>query len=143
MAQNQTTFSDRIQRIEQTRSSGFFGRKRARRVNTGVVVHPDGFERPILAPRRHLRFGFPLKGVILAAVAMVLVKAYLMWFLGNDVYGTAVAQLLAGNQFERAAGLILAPDQISLWLVDGYQAIYRFVVSLATALEETVLPYIA
>jgi hypothetical protein len=63
------------------------------------------------------------------------VKGYLIWTLGDDVYGAAVAQLLSGNQFERAAGLILAPDAVSLWIVDAYQQIYRFIVSVATALE--------
>ena len=48
----------------------------------------------------------------------------------------AVSQLLSGNQFERAAGLVLAPDMVSLWLVDVYQHIYRFIVSVATALEK-------
>jgi hypothetical protein len=101
----------------------------------GVVVHPDGFVQTITAKPRRLRFGFPIKGVIFASVLAVLVKGYLIWTLGDDVYGAAVAQLLGGNQFERAAGLILAPDAISLWIVDAYQQIYRFIVSVATALE--------
>ncbi|KPQ15528.1 MAG: hypothetical protein HLUCCO18_11960 [Rhodobacteraceae bacterium HLUCCO18] len=94
-----------------------------------------------MAPRpRRLRFGFPVKGVIFASVAAVLVKAYLIWTLGDDVYGAAVSQLLSGNQFERAAGLVLAPDMVSLWLVDAYQYIYRFIVSVATALETGTFP---
>jgi len=52
----------------------------------------------------------------------------------------AVSQLLSGNQFERAAGLVLAPDMVSLWLVDAYQYIYRFIVSVATALETGTFP---
>lgn len=143
MAQNQTTFSDRLQRIEDTRRGGVFSRRRKRREKSGVVVHPDGFVQPILAPRRRLRFGFPIKGVIFAGAILVLVKAYLMWMLGDDVYGAAVAELLAGNQLERGAGLILAPDLVSNWLVDVYQTIYRFIGSIVTAVEETVLPYLA
>jgi hypothetical protein len=68
------------------------------------------------------------------------VKGYLIWTLGDDVYGAAVAQLLGGSQFERAAGLILAPDAVSLWIVDAYQQIYRFIVSVATALETGTFP---
>jgi hypothetical protein len=134
MAQNQTTFSDRVQRIGSVRATGK-SRRDERSAEHGVVVHPDGFVQTITAKPRRLRFGFPIKGVIFASVLAVLVKGYLIWTLGDDVYGAAVAQLLGGNQFERAAGLILAPDAISLWIVDAYQQIYRFIVSVATALE--------
>lgn len=142
MAQNQTTFSDRVQRIEGERA-GAFTRRRAHGEDRGVVVHPDGFVQSITPRSRRLRFGFPLKGVIFASVIAVLVKAYLIWTLGDDVYGAAVAQLLSGSQFERAAGLILAPDTVSLWLVDAYQQIYRFIVSVATALETGTFPNLA
>jgi hypothetical protein len=78
--------------------------------------------------------------VIFASVVAILVKGYLIWTLGDDVYGAAVSQLLSGNQFERAAGLVLAPDAVSLWIVDAYQQIYRFIVSVATALETGTFP---
>jgi hypothetical protein len=141
MAQNQTTFSDRVQRIEGIRAAGgVFSRGRNRGKDRGVVVHPDGFVQTMAPRSRRLRFGFPLKGVIFASVLAVLVKAYLIWTLGDDVYGAAVSQLLAGSQFERAAGPILAPDAVSLWIVDAYQQIYRFIVSVATALETGTFP---
>jgi hypothetical protein len=143
MARNQTTFSDRVQRIEGTRANGGFSRRRGGGETAGVVVHPDGFVQSMAPRPRRLRFGFPLKGVIFASVVAVLVKAYLIWTLGDDVYGAAVAQLLSGTQFERAAGLILAPDTVSLWLVDAYQYIYRFIVSVATALETGTFPDLA
>jgi hypothetical protein len=118
-----------------------FRRDRSVATIRGIVVHPDGFVQTMTAPRpRRLRFGFPIKGVIFASVLAVLVKAYLIWTLGDDVYGAAVAQLLSGSQFERAAGLILAPDAVSLWIVDAYQQIYRFIVSVATALETGTFP---
>jgi hypothetical protein len=66
-----------------------------------------------------------------------------MWTLGDDVYGAAVSQLLNGNQFERAAGLILAPDLLSNRIVDAYQYIYRVIVSVATALETGTFPALA
>jgi hypothetical protein len=139
MAQNQTTFSDRVQRIGDVRT-GKVARSHVRGEEHGVVVHPDGFVQTITARPRRLRFGFPLKGVIFASVVAILVKGYLIWTLGDDVYGAAVAQLLGGSQFERAAGLILAPDAVSLWIVDAYQQIYRFIVSVATALETGTFP---
>src|SRR6056297_11991 len=143
MARNQTTFSDRVQRIEGSRTNGLFSRRRDGREAAGVVVHPDGFVQSMAPRSRRLRFGFPVKGVIFASVVAVLVKAYLIWTLGDDVYGAAVAPLLSGTQFERAAGLILAPDTVSLWLVDAYQQIYRFIVSVATALETGTFPDLA
>ncbi|MDG4648212.1 hypothetical protein P6F26_07130 [Roseibacterium sp. SDUM158017] len=108
-----------------------------------MVVHPDGFARPFATRSRRLRFGFPIKGLILATVVTILVKAYLIWTLGDDVYGAAVSQLLAGNQFERAAGLVLAPDQVSVLVVDLFQYVYRLLGVVATALMEGTLPDLA
>ena len=142
MAQNQTTFSDRVGRIEGVRPVKS-ARRAQRGEDHGVVVHPDGFTQTITARPKRLRFGFPIKGVIFASILAILVKGYLIWTLGDDVYGAAVAQLLSGNQFERAAGLILAPDTVSLWVVDAYQQIYRFIVSVATALETGTFPNFA
>jgi hypothetical protein len=142
MAQNQTTFSDRVQRIEGGRSV-----RASLRRNNGhdhlPVVHPDGFSQSFTPRPRRLRFGFPIKGVLFASVFAVLVKGYLIWTLGDEVYGAAVAQLLSGNQFERAAGLVLAPDMVSLWIVDAYQHVYRFIVSVATALQTGTFPEVA
>lgn len=127
MAENQTSFSDRLKRIEDTRATGgIFSRRRTRPVETSLVVHPDGYVQQVNATGKRLRFAFPFKGVVLAGVLMVLTKAYLIWALGDEVYGAAVLQLLNGNQLERAAGLVLAPDQVSNWLVDVYQEIYRY-----------------
>jgi hypothetical protein len=141
MAQNQTTFSDRVQRIEGDGTSRL-GRRRDAfvvRIMVSSFILTALFKPSQHRPRR-LRFGFPIKGVIFASILAILVKGYLIWTLGDDVYGAAVAQLLSGNQFERAAGLILAPDAVSLWIVDAYQQIYRFIVSVATALETGTFP---
>lgn len=142
MAQNQTTFSDRVGRIGNARAASRSGRGN-RGADHGVVVHPDGFTQTITPRPKRLRFGFPLKGVIFASVVAVLVKGYLIWTLGDDVYGAAVAQLLNGNGLERAAGLVLAPDAVSLFVVDAFQQIHRFVVSVATALETGAFPGVA
>jgi hypothetical protein len=143
MAGNQTTFSDRLARIETTRRGDSRGRRRGKPREPKILIHADGVVQPTVRRSRHLRFGFPIKGVILSAVLSVLVKGYLMWTLGDDVYGLAVAELLAGNQFERAAGLVLLPDAVSNAVVDLYQYAYRFLVSLATALETGTFPALA
>ncbi|AHM04222.1 hypothetical protein roselon_01859 [Roseibacterium elongatum DSM 19469] len=64
---------------------------------------------------------------MLAFALIVAVKAFLMSAIGMEAYGAAVAQLLAGSDLERVAGLILAPDAVSLWVVDGYEAVSRLV----------------
>jgi hypothetical protein len=80
MAQNQTTFSDRVQRIEVIVAR--YSRRVDRGEDHGVVVHPDGFVQTITAAPARLRFGFPIKGVIFASVLAILVKGYLIWTLG-------------------------------------------------------------
>jgi hypothetical protein len=142
MAQNQTTFSDRVQRIGGDRSARPT-LQRDRKEDHVAVVHPDGFSQSFSPRPRRLRFGFPFKGVLFASVFAILVKGYLIWTLGDEVYGAAVSQLLGGNQFERAAGLVLAPDVVSLWIVDAYQQVYRFIVSVATAVQTGTFPEFA
>lgn len=135
MAGNQTTFSDRLERIEKCRRGDVRDRRRGKRREHSILIHADGVAQVRPTPARHLRFGFPIIGVTLSCVAAVLVKGYLIWTLGDDVYGLAVAELLAGNAFERAAGLVLIPDAVSMAVVDVYQYLYRLLVSIVTALE--------
>ncbi len=104
-----------------------------------IVVHADGVERATFT-RRGLRFGFPLKGVIVATLVTIFVKGYLIWTLGDEVYGAAVAELLAGNRFQQAAGLVLKPDLASLAVVDVFQYVYRAIMSIGTALDAARLP---
>jgi hypothetical protein len=135
MAGNQTTFSDRLERIEKCRRGDARDRRRGKRREDSIVIHADGVVQTRPTSTRRLRFGFPFVGVALSCLAAVLVKGYLIWTLGDDVYGLAVAELLAGNAFERAAGLVLVADALSLAVVDVYQYLYRLLVSIATALE--------
>jgi hypothetical protein len=143
MAGNQTTFPDRLARIERARRGESRGRRRLKGNARQLLIHADGVVQPTSTRPRHIRFGFPIKGVLLSAVAAVLVKGYLIWTLGDDVYGLAVAELLAGNQLERAAGLILVPDALSNAVVDLYQYFYRVLMSVATALETGTFPAFA
>jgi hypothetical protein len=143
MAGNHTTFPDRLARIEEARLDECRGRRHTKRHKTAVLTHPDGVVQARSSRPRRLRFGFPVKGVLLSCAVAVLVKGYLIWTLGDDVYGLAVAELLAGNRLERAAGLILLPDTLSNAVVDLYQYIYRVLVSVATALETGSFPTVA
>lgn len=112
-------FNDRLNRIQRVR--------RRNPAGMGFVVHPDGVVSPIGKPSSRLRFGFPLKGVLMGLVIAVTVKAYLMWFLGTDVYTLEVQTLLSGAAFEQAAAMVLMPDALSAWVVGQYDAIYAFI----------------
>lgn len=142
MAQDSSTFAERVRRIEASKR-GASGRARdADPRHVSIVVHADGVERAAIT-RRGLRFGFPLKGVIVATLLTVFVKGYVMWTLGDDVYGAAVAELLAGNRLQQAAGLVLKPDFASLVVVDVFQYAYRVILSIGTAFDAARLPNFA
>lgn len=128
MEQSTENFHDRLNRIQS-------GRRR-RNGGMGFVVHPDGVVTAIGRPSSRLRFGFPLKGLLLALIVAVAVKGYMMWFLGVDVYELQVASLFEGSAFERLAGFVLAPDRLTLWVVERYEDIYAFVEAGVAATSE-------
>lgn len=108
MNQEYTTFRSRVQRIDNARRN---------RVHGEFVLQSNG----LLVPKqRRLRFGFPLRGLMLSFVIAVAVKAYLVWFLGLELYTAEVVALLNGSRFEQAAAQILMPDQLTLWVVGQY-----------------------
>jgi len=108
MNQDYPNFRSRVQRID---------RARRNRVVGEFVLQSNG----LLVPKqRMLRFGFPLRGLIIAFVIAVAVKAYLVWFLGNEIYSAEVLRLLSGTSFEQAAARILMPDQLTMWVVGQY-----------------------
>ncbi|NKX44157.1 hypothetical protein [Roseicyclus persicicus] len=88
---------------------------------------------------RSLRFRFPFRGLLAAFVIAVAVKAYLIWFLGLDLYQAEVTELLNGTSFQQAAARILMPDQMTMWVVDRYDWIAEQVTTwratLATGAE--------
>ena len=112
-------FQSRLLRIQRNR--------RKQRRGMGFIVHPDGVVTAIGRPSSRLRFAFPLKGLVLSVLVAAAVKAYLMWFLGLEVYTLEVQSLLSGSSFEQAAGLILMPDTLTSWMVDRYEDINVFV----------------
>jgi hypothetical protein len=93
----------------------------------GFVIHPDGIVTPIRQSPSRLRFGFPLRGLILGLIAALAVKSYLMWALGIEIYTLEMRSLLSGTAFEQIAAMVLMPDALSLWLVERYEDVYIFV----------------
>jgi hypothetical protein len=108
MNQDYPNFRSRVQRID---------RARRNRVEGEFVLQSNG----LLVPKqRRLRFGFPLRGLIMAFVIAVAVKAYLIWFLGIEVYSAEMLELLSGTSYQQAAARILMPDQMTMWVVGQY-----------------------
>ena len=118
------SFIDRLRRIEAERAAGLL-RRRARPAEAPrpqMIIHGDG----VVVVRRkpahqRLRFGFPLKGLLIATALVMLVKAFLIWALGDATYTRIVDTLLDGPRLAQAAGHVLAPDRATLILVDAYQ----------------------
>jgi hypothetical protein len=111
MNQGYSNFRSRVQRIE---------RARRNRVAGVFVLQSNG----LLVPRqRHLRFGFPLRGLVTAFVISVAVKAYLIWVLGLESYSAEIVALLNGTSFQQAAARILMPDQLTMWVVGQFEAL--------------------
>lgn len=108
MNQDYPNFVARVQRID---------RSWRNRVHGEFVLQSNG----LLVPKqKRLRFGFPLRGLIMSFVIAVAVKAYLMWFLGTEVYSAEVLGLLNGTTYQQAAAHILMPDQLTLRVVGLY-----------------------
>jgi len=108
MNQDYPNFRSRVQRIDHARRN---------RVEGEFVLQSNG----LLVPKqRRLRFGFPLKGLVMSFVIAVAVKAYLIWFLGIEVYSAEMLQLLSGTRYQQAAAHILMPDQLTMWVVSQY-----------------------
>ena len=115
MVQRDPDFNARLERIHSTRRN---------RVGGNLVGRTDDMT---VSTQRRLRFGFPLRGLILAFVIIVAVKAYLIWFLGLELYQAEILAPLSGTRFEQAAARILMPDQLTMWVVGVYDWIAALV----------------
>ncbi len=93
------------------------------------VLQDDGLMVP--RRRRRFRFTFPWKGLLFAFVLSILLKALMVWYLGGDVYSDRIIALLQGAQWERVAGQILMPDQLTVWLVSQYDVIAEMIANAA------------
>jgi hypothetical protein len=111
MNQSHSNFRSRVQRIESARRH---------RVGKAIVFPSNG----LMPPRqRHLRFGFPFKGLVMAFAISVAVKAYLIWVIGLESYNAEVVALLNGTSVQQAAARILMPDQLTMWVADQFEAV--------------------
>ena len=123
MNQDYPNFRSRVQRID---------RARRNRVEGEFVLQSNG----LLVPKqKRLRFGFPLRGLMMAFVIAVAVKAYLVWFLGIEIYSAEVLALLNGTSYQQVAGRILMPDDLTMWVVGGYDWLAAQIVALQSAAQ--------
>jgi hypothetical protein len=114
MNQDYPNFKDRVQRIDRARRDRVVGE---------FVLQSNG----LLVPKqRRLRFGFPFRGLLAAFAITICVKAYLIWFLGIELYQAEILELLSGTSFEQAAARILMPDTVSLWVAGIYDMIAAY-----------------
>lgn len=111
MAEQQETFIERLRRIEAERKSPT---RRLARNARPLIVHADGVVTRGRGLDERLRFGFPLRGVIVGALVVLLVKAFLIWVLGPAQYDQIVGGLFEGSRFEQVAAHVLAADAWSL-----------------------------
>ncbi|MBF9059267.1 hypothetical protein HKCCSP123_08740 [Rhodobacterales bacterium HKCCSP123] len=107
------------------------GDARRDRSDVRYVFRSDGV---LVSRQRQSRLGFPFRGLILGFAITVAVKAYLIWFLGQDLYQAEMLRLLSGTVFEQAAARILMPDQLSMWGVGGYDWVAALMSGAATDL---------
>lgn len=124
MAEQNETFVERLRRIEAEEASLRNRlRKRPRlkpEPRTIMVVHGDGIVTRSRVPDQRLRFGFPLRAVLTASLLVVMVKGFVIWAVGEDTYSGYIEGLMLRSEISQAAGYILAPDEMSMWLVAGY-----------------------
>ena len=76
----------------------------------------DGVE---IARRRRKRREFPLRQVLLFALAVVSFKIFLFLDMGAAAYGQKILDLGEGALLERLAARAMVLDPVSQWVVDG------------------------
>ena len=112
MDHDRQNFEHRVSRIN---------RSYAVRVPGKFVLLPDG----LIVPRKRsrFRFAFPWKGLLMAFVLSLLLKAFLVWYLGAVAYSDLIIPMFDGSAMDRVAGQILMPDRLTIWLVAQYEVI--------------------
>jgi len=111
---NYARFNQRLHDIEsrhQRRSSGFVR-----------LVERNG----ILAPveRVRTRNGLPVRGIVLALLAFLGFKGFLMAHLGAITYVDRVAKLEAGSIVEQMGAWAMRADPVTLWIADQISMVF-------------------
>lgn len=100
---------------------GRISRAHSRRAPYAFTVRADGLVVP--KTRSRLRFHFPWRAMLAGFVTIVMVKGFLLFYLGTEGYQVRMEQMLAGSEYQEAAATILMPDAVSLWTADRMRAV--------------------
>lgn len=96
--------------------------RRHRRMARNGVVHSINHDGLIIARARRRTPRFPLRGVVILVLAIVLFKGFLHNELGDRVYQQRVAILTEGSWPERVGGWVMQSDAATLWVSGKFAA---------------------
>lgn len=98
-------FYGRVARIEAARRKGYG-------FEAAGTVGRSHYSRQT---RRHLPIIRPL---LIVALCVIGLKSIIHYNIGDDTYRDRVAQLQAGEGFDRLGGYVMATDPVTLWVSD-------------------------
>lgn len=90
----------------------------ANRIPNAFTIRSDGLVVP--KTRSRLRFEFPWRALLAGFFCAVMLKGFLIWYLGVDLYTARLETMLTGAQYEQIAAHILLPDRVSLWVSEQF-----------------------
>lgn len=111
---NYARFNQRLHEIESRhgrRASGFVR-----------LIERDGILTP--AERKRARRGLPVRGIVLALLAFLGFKGFLMAHLGALTYVDRVAKLEAGTIVEQMGAWAMRADPVTLWIAHQISSIF-------------------
>ncbi|KIC50478.1 hypothetical protein [Tateyamaria sp. ANG-S1] len=85
------------------------GRKHAAMAN-GYTTKMRGDGLIVVKPKRHVRRGFPLKGLLALAAGFFVFKALMLASLGEITYNERVAKLQQGAHLEQLGSKLMQAD---------------------------------
>ena len=96
--------------------------RKHKRMSRGVVrkVDKNGL---IVARPRIYNPKFPLKGILLAVIAMFVFKGFLYASLGAETYDLRLSELLAGSTVEKAGAWLMQVDPATSMIAQGWDAL--------------------
>jgi hypothetical protein len=107
-AMSQSTFDDRIARVQQRR----------RRLAAGATLRVGRDGLVTAHPRRAVLPRFPLRGILMTLAGFVVFKAVLLVQLGAATYEARLESLAAGTAIERAGAWVLQIDPATAALAE-------------------------
>jgi len=111
---NYARFNQRLHEIESRhsrRSSGFIR-----------LIDRNGILSPV--ERTGSRRGLPVRGIVLALLAFLGFKGFLMAHLGAITYVDRIAKLEAGNIVDQMGAWAMRADPVTLWIAQQINMVF-------------------